>query len=392
MDLKIFFNAIKEETVKYTEGRNCLGKSMLLHHTDFPDLKGINLAIIGIEDERGAATNHGVSLAANKVREKLYALKKGTGTYKIADLGNVRNGVSLEETHLRLKEICQYLIEEKTLPILVGGTHDMMWGQYLAYGEMEKLIAILNVDAFLDMDDRESVSWNRRHLQRLLMHTPNYLFNYVQLAHQTYLIDPEMLAVLEKLYFETYRLGSLRQNLAEMEPIIRQGDMLSFDITAIKSADAPANSNAQPFGLTGEEACQICWYAGLNDKLSSAGFFEFNPRLDEKDKTAKVVATMVWYFIEGFYHRKDTRDFTANDYIKYVVSMPNEPETITFFKSKLSDKWWLEVPYPENDRKTSRWDYSHIRNCIIPCSYADYETANKGELPERWISTHAKLI
>jgi formiminoglutamase len=65
--------------------------------------------------------------------------------------------------------------------------------------------------------------------------------------------------------------------------------------------------------------------------------------------------------------------------------MPGSPETITFFKSKLSEKWWLEVPYPDGKAKFAR-------NCIVPCSYADYETANSGELPERYISTHAKLI
>ena len=51
----------------------------------------------------------------------------------------------------------------------------------------------------------------------------------------------------------------------------------------------------------------------------------------------------------------------------------------------LSDKWWMEVPYPEGNEKFSR-------NCIVPCSYSDYETAINGELPDRYISTHARLI
>jgi len=162
--------------------------------------------------------------------------------------------------------------------------------------------------------------------------------------------------------------------------------MMTFDITAIKSADAPATGRAQPFGLTGEEACQITWYAGMNEKLSSMGLYEYDPDLDDSNfKTASIVATMIWYFIEGYYNQKDHKDFKSKDYLNYVVSMGSSPGTITFFKSKLSDKWWMEVPYPDGKAKFAR-------NCIVPCSYEDYETANSGELPERYISTHAKLI
>jgi formiminoglutamase len=171
-----------------------------------------------------------------------------------------------------------------------------------------------------------------------------------------------------------------------MEPTIRNADMLSFDVTAIRSADAPGNANAQPFGLTGEEACQICWYAGLNEKLSSLGFYEYNPELDDvHKKTASVVATMIWYFIDGYYHRKNEQNFRSNDFLKYSVSMPVDPEVITFYTSKLSEKWWMEVPY-QNGRER------YSRNRIVPCSYNDYQVAIRGEVPERYISALAKLI
>ena len=193
------------------------------------------------------------------------------------------------------------------------------------------------------------------------------------------------MSILEKLYFEAFRIGQIRTNLTEIEPVIRNADMLSFDITAIRSSDAPGNNQAQPFGLTGEEACQICWYAGLNEKLSSAGFYEYAPDADDSQKkTASVVATMIWYFIEGYYHRKNDQNFTSNDFLKYVVSMPVEPETLAFYKSKFSDKWWMEVPNLSGKKQ-------YARNSIVPCSYNDYQTATKGEVPERYINTLAKL-
>lgn len=385
MDLKIFFSSVDDSIGASIKSPNSFYRSIEVNEGKMPDYKTADAVLIGLEENRGTNTNAGVSKAANAVREKLYNLQKGTGAYKIVDLGNLRNGVDLNETYKRIREVCEGLIEKNILPVLFGGSQDLDYGQFWAYEDLDKLISVLNVDAFLDMQESDDENWSRNHIHKIMLHEPNYLFNYSQLGHQTYLIDSKMMATIEKLYFEARRVGSLRPNLADVEPVVRDADMLTFDLTAVRSSDAPGNANAQPFGLTGEEACQICWYAGLNEKLSSVGFYEYNPERDVDGKTASVVATMIWYFVEGFYHRRNEADFRENDYLKYVVSMPSEPETLVFFKSKLSEKWWLEVPYPQGRERFSR-------NCIIPCSYSDYESANKGILPERWISTHAKLI
>jgi len=387
MDLKIFFSPIDDPVFEDIEDPTSFFKSIRIFSDEQPDYKGTNIALVGIEEDGGSASNSGASKAADEIRRKLYRLKKGFGPYKIVDLGNLRKGIDVSESQSRLKEVCATLIENDVLPILMGGTHDHTYSQYLAYESMDKLVSLLNVDAFLDIEDDGSKTVNsKNHLHKILLHEPNYLFSLYQLAYQSYLIDNETLAVLEKLYFDAYRLGHLRQYLPDMEPIIRDADLMSFDITSIKSSDAPGNKNAQPFGLTGEEACQICWYAGLNEKMSSVGFYEYNPLVDdEHKKTAAVTATMIWYFVEGFYHRKDEHNFRGNDYLKFVVSMPVEPENLVFYKSKLSEKWWMEVPYPHGK-------FLYERNLVVPCSYTDYQMASKGEVPEKWITTQAKLV
>ncbi len=386
MDLKIFFSPIPEEVYSDIKDSHSFYKSISAFTEKQPDYRDANIALIGIDETRGTNNNEGCESGANEIRKKLYRLKKGSGSYRIVDLGNVNTGISLEETHLRVREICAILIEKNILPILIGSSHDFTYAQYLAYEGLEKLVSILNIDAFLDLEDGSSSVNHKNHLHHIMMYENNFLFNLCQMAYQSYLIDNETLSILEKLYFDSYRLGYLRQSIKEMEPLIREADFMSFDITAIKSSDAPGNENAQPFGLTGEEACQICWYAGLNEKMSSAGFYEYNPEYDDANKkTASVVATMIWYFIEGFYHRKDESNFRGNHYLRYVVSMPEEPATIVFYKSKLSEKWWMEVPYPHGK-------FMYERNLIIPCSYSDYQLAQKGEVPERWISTQNKLV
>jgi len=385
MDLTILFSPLDESIYGADYPSNSFFKNISTYGDKMPEYKNAQIAIFGIKEERGTDSNQGSAKGPDEIRKKLYALKRGTGKYNIVDLGNLNTGIDLDETYLRIGEVCRILLENNVLPILLGGTHDLDYGQYRGYEDMEKLISLLNVDAFLDLEEGKEKSPARQHINKILLHEPNYLFSYTHLAHQSYLIDPQSVMVLEKMYFEAYRIGQLRTNLAEMEPAIRNADLLSFDTTAIKSADAPGNANAQPFGLTGEEACQICWYAGLNEKLSSAGFYEYNPDFDDAHKkTAAVIATMIWYFIEGFYHRKNEQDFRSNDFIKYVVSMPVQPETIAFYKSKFTEKWWMEV----SPQRTGKY----TRNTIVPCSYNDYQTASKGELPDRYISSLAKLI
>jgi formiminoglutamase len=378
MDLTLFFSAIDETLYGNISSTSSFFKNIRSYTDKIPDFKEAHLALIGLPDAD--------EKAANAIREKLYQLKRGTGVYRIVDLGNLKPGIDREETYTRLSEVCRMLLEQNVFPVLFGGNHDLTIGQYTAYETLDKLISFLNVDAFLDLEDSQTESLEQKHVHRILMHEPNFLFNYIHMAYQTYLIDPLSVAVLEKLYFEAFRLGQMRNNLPEMEPAIRHADLLSFDLTAIRSADAPAQVRAQPFGLTGEEACQLCWYAGHNEKLSSAGFYGYQPALDDaNNKTASVVATMIWYLIEGFYHRKNEQNIKSNDFTKYTVPMPAEPASISFYKSKISEKWWMEVPYPQGKEKFSR-------NSIVPCSYADYQLATRGEVPERYISTLAKLI
>jgi hypothetical protein len=162
--------------------------------------------------------------------------------------------------------------------------------------------------------------------------------------------------------------------------------MLTFDIKAIKHADAPANPYASPNGFYAEEACQMMRYAGMNDKLSSLGIYEINPEFDEHGKTSHLAAQMIWCFMDGYYQRKN--DFPSKNnvnYLQFHVVMQDEKQEINFYKSKKSDRWWMEIPYPPH--KDSRFE----RHTLMPCSYKDYELALSGEIPDRWWKTYQKL-
>lgn len=378
MNLQLFFKA---PPVIEGLSASALGNSLKLLTDESLVIEQIDLAIIGLTEDRGTNVNLGVSEGADRIREKFYRLKRSNNNYRIADLGNLQNGESYEDTIARLKEVCEHLMAQKVLPIIIGGTHDLCLGQYYAYESKKDLISVLNVDARLDVETRGDR--NETFLSKLITHQPNFLFSYNHLGHQEYLVEADALAALEKLYFEALRLGQVRDNIKHAEPVIRMANMLAFDTSAIKSSDAPGNAKAEPFGLTGEEACQVMWYAGMNEKMSSMSISEYNPTLDDQlEKTAGIIATMVWYFIEGFYNRKDSGQFNSDNYTKYTVSFEGSDDTMTFYKSNLSEKWWMLVTYGEG----------HLDRAYIPCSYEDYTAATHGDFPERWIKAQGKLI
>lgn len=387
MDLKLFFDPIRDIDISKLPS-SAIVHSFYLNMERMPDLDGMDIALLGLQESRGAneINRSGVSRAPKEVRKQLYRLKKGTGNLKVVDLGNFRNGPELKDTYLRLQEVCAYLMEHNVLPVLIGGSHDLDLGQYMAYENQSKLISVLSVDNRLDLGDTRTELPSESHFYQIFRYDPNYLFSFYQLGYQSYLVSKKEIELLEKLYFEAYRLGLLKENIRELEPVIRDADMISFDISSLQAHYAPGGVSSNVYGLSGEEACQLCWYAGLNDKLSSIGFFEYDVEKDSDDrKTAFVLGTMIWYFIEGFYNRKGDKHFRSNDYLTYEVSMGGEPASIKFYKSKISEKWWMEVPHPD---ETSGF----LRSRIIPCSYSDYETALRGEVPHRWITTYSRII
>jgi formiminoglutamase len=378
MDLKLFFDPID---IDVDQTPSSFQSSVYINRHKMPDHEGMDMALIGLCEYRGENEKADVN-SSDEVRKQLYGLKKGFGDYGIIDLGNFRNGPTLEDTYLRLKEVCSYLMEKSIIPVLFGGSHDLDLGQYYAYEPSGKLISVLHIDNQLDLED--DVTPSKNHTNKIFKHSPNYLFSYYHLAYQSYLTNQKSIELLEQLSFESVRLGMVKENIKDIEPVVRDADMMSFDLSALQSAYAPGASNSKVYGLTGEEACQLCWYAGQNEKMSSVGLYNYDASNDSDDRrTAFVMATMVWYFIEGYYHRKGDKNFKSNDYIMYEVHLGGDPETIRFYKSKLSERWWMEVPNPEAEGLFNR-------NRMIACNYSDYDLALKGELPDRWMNFYNK--
>jgi len=365
---------------------NQIGSNVAFYEGTRVDLGEFDIAIIGITEHRGNEYNKGVEDGQIDIRRELFRLylPYTERPFRVVDLGNMKMGAKLKDSYFGLASVMLNLLTNNVVPVILGGTHDNTFGQYLGYQELYTLINMVVVDEKIDLDDPAQHIDASSYMMPILAHNPNYLFNYAHLGYQTYLNDQNAIDMLEALNFDCMRLGIVRQNLEEVEPVLRDADMLSIDVSAIRMADAPGRARATPNGFSGEELCQISRYAGLSDKLTSIGIYEFNPHYDKHHQTSQLIAQMVWYFMEGYYSRKGDFPVNMNNFLKFTVKFEQYDHELIFWKSKTTERWWMELPY--GDKK------KYARHQMVPCSYADYEMACRDELPDRWMKVYNKLI
>ena len=356
--------------------------SKVVFHTDqaFPDLDKIKIAIIGVLENRGAA-NAIDEVDLSKIRSELSTLFPGNWDASIADLGDIHSGNTPEDTYFALKKLVAFLIKKKIIPIIIGGSQDLVYPLYRAYDELEQMVNLVSIDSKFDFGKEKDPLSSESYLTKIIIDEPNNLFNYCNIGYQTYYNSQEEIDLIEKLFFDAYRLGEISNNIALAEPVFRDADLVSLDLNVIKSSDSGNFTTFTPNGFNGKEICALSRYAGISDKVSM--FSIFNHQNSKQESV--LIAQIIWYFIEGFHCRSNEYPFGNRDnYIKYIV--PIEDDELLFYKSSKTERWWIDVPFFLNNDNKSK------RNALLPCSYDEYLSACNQEMPERWWKAQRKSI
>ena len=364
--------------IKRLSSQHLSNKVVFHTQEDFPDISKINIAIIGVPDHRGD-NNNSREIDLSLIRLELYHLFPGNWSKIIADLGDILPGNSPEDTYFALQKVVSRLIKNKVIPIIIGGSQDLTYALYRGYDDLEQMVNLVSIDAKFDLGKQDETILAESYLSKIIIEEPNNLFNYCNIGYQTYYNSQEEIDLIEKLYFDAYRLGEICNTIAISEPVFRDADLVSLDLTSVKSSDSGNFSNFQPNGFNGKEICALARYAGISDKVSCFGIFNHQ---GTKQETA-LIAQVIWYFIEGIHYRSNEYPFGSKDnYIKYTV--PNEEEDVVFYKSDKTERWWIEIPFFINSNNKLK------KNTLLPCSQEDYLAACNQELPERWWKAQRK--
>lgn len=347
----------------YREGQ--IGSFINLYEHEFPDLEDTSIVFVGCNDQRGSGLPN-KCMASEEIRKEFYRLYYWHSDLKIADIGDVKTGKSITDTYAALKVVIQELISEGKVVVVLGGSHDLTLAQYEAFAAESQLIDAVGIDAVIDIN-LDAPFRADNFLMEMLTAEPNYMKHYNHIGFQSYFIHPRMLETMDKLRFDCFRVGKVKEHIEEMEPVIRNCQLLTFDISAIANGFAPANT-ISPNGFSGEEACILMQYAGMSNSIKSAGIYGYQPEKDRDSMTAKQISQMLWYFIDGKARGDREARIQEKDSFNEYHTAFGELET-TFLQSKKTGRWWMQLP----DKQ------------FIACSYKDYLLASSNEIPERWL-------
>lgn len=371
-DLLLYFDPVDfeqfQENIK--SSRHSLGYQIEKSTRAFSGPKPIKpvAAIFGVTYD-GSTQNKGSALAPDEIRKFLYGLSSFESNSHIIDLGNLRAGKTEQDTYFALRDVTDYFTEAGIIAIVIGGGHDLTVGicrAFQGYKEFTLTIA----DSRIDLKKEREVSNASNFISKILRENPK-LFHLQLIGVQKHFATPSFFEFLRQNTFDYIQLGSFRDNVAGIEPLIRNTHFLSFDISSVRKSDSTGNYQASPNGFYAEEACLISRYAGLSSRLTVFGLFEVNPQLDPNGFTSHLAAQMVWYFLEGtLLRRKEDPIISKESFTRFFVEVEDHSEPLVFYHHPATNRWWIEF-FPQEGE-----------NWILACNDNSYKQAIKGEVPE----------
>jgi formiminoglutamase len=376
--------SIERPYALYIPEQSQFSHQITVHTENHPvsSLKGYRIAIVGLPEER-LSPNNGSTLAPDAIREALYQLARIPGKLKIADLGNLKRGVTFNDTVAGLTDLLGWLLDDGVFTILIGGSSALVSAVDRHFSSRKMRYTLTSIDSRIDYnpDRKEADSCN--YLSTILHTGKSSLAHFTNIGYQIYLNDPQAINRLNRKQYDLMRVGDVRQAIHLTEPYLRDTDAIIFDIGVVRQSDAPGTYNPSPNGLYGEESCLLARFSGVSDHLKLFGLFEVNPLKDNNGQTVALAAQILWFLLESFAQKQneDPSVTTAEGgrFTRYHITVPDPGVEMIFVKSNFTERWWLEIVTSSGESR------------YVSCAYEDYLKANSNEIPERWIRASARF-
>lgn len=386
VDLNDYFNpvSIEKPETEHLTGQAAFPHNITIHTDNLPikDISKFKIALIGVPEGRNSL-NTGSLKGPDAIRSQLYNLSKIPGRSKIIDLGNMKQGVTFNDTIAGLADVISVLIQQNIFPVIIGGSSALVTAIDKSFTALKTKYSLLAVDPRIDFSNERKEPDSFNYLNNIIHNSKSTFDHYINIGYQTYLNDQQVINRFLKRRSELVRIGDVRQAIYLTEPLFRDSDVVVFDISAVRQSDAPGTFSPTPNGFYGEEICLLGRYAGISDKLKIFGLFDVNPELDIRFQTSGLAAQVLWFFLEGFAQKQyETPSLSISNsgrFIKYHVRVTDLPDDLLFIKSNLTERWWIELPVGGD------------KSQYVACSHEDYLKANHNEVPDRWVKAADRL-
>ncbi len=269
-----------------------------------------DVVIIGCPQDEGVKRNNGrpgARKAPNEIRRwwYRYSVSLHAQKLKIVDVGNLKLGETLEETHDRMRMVIRELSRAVPLIFVLGGGNDISYPDCagLCDNIMKDEVLVFNIDKHFDVRDlqpRNSGTPYRQLLEEEIIRPTNFF----ELGSESHANSPIYRKYLEDKEVIIHELDEMRA-----KGISRVFDEIfsmrspaaifwGFDIDSVRAADAPGVSASYPTGFTAEEMVTMARIAGRTIESRIIEFTETNPDFDVDGRTCKLVATLIHHALE----------------------------------------------------------------------------------------------
>jgi len=365
---------IDELNENYLQGS--LYKKLAIHTSSFgiPDLESTNVCIIGLDEYRNSFFQSSAQ-DLDSLRREFYKLKFSNWKLSISDLGNLPNGNTVDDTYHALYEICKELLSKKIVLIIIGGSNDLIYPIFKSFDSYSDKVNIVSIDNQFDLYQESELVSGRTYMNKIIIDDSNSLNDFTNIGYQRHLCSHDELQLMEKLFFEYISLGEISENNMKAEPIMRNSNIVGFDMKSLSFSASFDQTQGNPNGIDPRLACILTKYAGQSNKTNFLGLFE----LSNNKVSSKLYSEIIWYFLDGVDKRIIESDFNdSQTFNKYIVQTSGRD--IIFYKSKISEKWWMLVDTSKNKSIS-----------YLPCLESDYLEALNDNIPIRWLKATKRV-
>ena len=367
-------NLLNELNENYLQGS--IFKKLDIHTSSLglPNLESVNVCVIGVNECRNSFFQSAPQ-DLNSLRKEFYKLKFSNWKLSISDLGNLPNGNTVDDTYHALYDICKDLLSKKIILVIIGGSNDLIYPIFKSFDSYTDKINIVSIDNQFDLYQESELVSGRTYMNKIIVDDSNSLNDFTNIGYQRHLCSHDELQLMEKLFFEYISLGEISENNMKAEPIMRNSNIVGFDMKSLSFSASFDQTQGSPNGIDPRLACILSKYAGQSNKTNFLGLFE----LSNNKVSSKLYSEIIWYFLDGVDKRIIESNFDdAQTFNKYIVQTSGRD--IIFYKSKISEKWWMLIDTSKN--KSSSY---------LPCLESDYLDALNDNIPIRWLKATKRV-
>lgn len=270
------------------------------------------IVLIGFPFDEGALRNGGrggAAAAPDQIRNALYSLTPDARAQhaweqelpSVIDLGNIDQRLSLDEAHAALGKTTAEWLNAGARVVILGGSHDVAYGHFLAYSERGAKVQIVNIDSHPDVRETlEGRSHSGSPFRQCIEHSSKCCEHYQVLQLSPWSVSGDSLDYLKQAG-ATYSFSD-DQGAPQPDSVVRalkSPTLLSFDLDCLDQSIMPGVSAPNANGAPASLLYSVCFEAGKNRAVQSLDLAECNPSVDVSGNSVRPVALGLWHFFRG---------------------------------------------------------------------------------------------